>query len=117
MPDRLVHRQPLRRGLLAGHDDVDEIAAAQAAVGDPKQAIGIRRQVNADDFGLLVDDMVDEAGILVAEPVVILAPNMARQQVVERCDRPAPADMVAHFQPLGVLVEHRVDDVNKCLVA
>ena len=31
--DRLVHRQPLRRRLLAGHDHVDVIAAAQAVVG------------------------------------------------------------------------------------
>ena len=31
--DRLVHRQPLRRRLLAGDDDVDVVAAAQAVVG------------------------------------------------------------------------------------
>ena len=40
-----------------------------------------------------------------------------RQQVVERGDRPPPGDVVAHLQPLGVLVEHRVDDVDERLVA
>ena len=115
--DRLVHGQPLRRRLLAGNDDIDEIAAAQAVVGHRKQTIGVGRQINADDFGLLVDDMVDEAGILVAEAVVILAPNVAGQQIIKRGDRPPPANMIAHLQPLGVLVEHRVDDMNECLVA
>ena len=31
--DRLIHGQPLRRRLLAGHDDIDVVAAAQAMVG------------------------------------------------------------------------------------
>ena len=31
--DRLVHGQPLRRGLLAGDDDIDVVAAAQAVIG------------------------------------------------------------------------------------
>ena len=91
--DRLVHRQPLRRGLLAGDDDVDVVAAAQAMVGDREQAVGVGRQVDADDLGLLVHDVVDEAGILVAEAVVILPPDVARQQVVERGDRPPPGDV------------------------
>ena len=65
--DGLVHRQPLRRRLLAGDDDVDVVAAAQAVVGHRQQRIGVRRQIDADDLGLLVDDVVDEAGILVAE--------------------------------------------------
>ena len=117
MLDRLVHRQPLRRRLLAGHDDVDVVAAAQAVVGDRKQAVGVGRQIDADDFRLLVHDVVDEARILVAEAVVVLAPDMARQQVVQRPDRPPPRNVVAHLQPLGVLVEHRVDDVDEGLVA
>ena len=114
---RLVHREPLRRGLLAGDDDVDVVAAAQAMVGDREQAVGVGRQVDADDLGLLVHDVVDEAGILVAEAIVVLPPDMARQQVVQRGDRPSPLDLVAHFQPLGVLVDHRIDDVDEGLVA
>ena len=115
--DRLVHRQPLRRGLLAGDDDVDVVAAAQAVVGDREQVVGVRRQVDPDDLGLLVDDVVDEAGVLVAQAVVVLPPDVRAEEVVERGDRPAPGDVVAHLQPLGVLVEHRVDDVDERLVA
>ena len=59
--DGLVHRQPLRRGLLAGDDDVDVVAAAEAVVGDREQAVRVGRQVDADHLGLLVDDVVDEA--------------------------------------------------------
>ena len=117
MPARLFHRQPLGRGLLSRHDDVDVVAAAQAVVGDRKQAVAVGRQIDPDHFGLLVDHMVDEAGILVAEAIVILAPDMARQQIVERGDRSSPRDVVAHLQPFGVLVEHRIDDVDEGLVA
>ena len=45
---RLIHRQPLRRRLLAGDDDVDVVAAAQAVIGDAQQAVGVGRQVDAD---------------------------------------------------------------------
>jgi hypothetical protein len=31
--DRLVHREPLGRRMLAGHNDVDVVAAVQAMVG------------------------------------------------------------------------------------
>jgi hypothetical protein len=113
----LVHRQPLGCWLLAGHDHVHQVPAAQAPVGDAQETVSIRRQVDADDLRLLVDDVIDEPGILVAESVVILAPDMARQQVVERGDRAAPSDVMAHLQPLGVLVEHRIDDVNEGFVA
>ena len=39
------------------------------------------------------------------------------EQVVQRGDGPPPGDVIAHLQPLGVLVEHRVDDVDERLVA
>ena len=93
MLDRLIHRQPLRRRLLPGDHDVDVVAAAQAVVGDRQQAVRIRRQIDAHDFRLLVDDVVDEARILMAEAVVVLPPDMARQQVVERGDRPPPRNV------------------------
>ena len=53
--DRLVHRQVVERRLLAGHDHVDVVAGAQAVVGDGQQAVGVRRQVDPHDLGLLVD--------------------------------------------------------------
>ena len=117
MQDRLVHRQIGQGRLLAGDDDVDVVATAQAVIGDRQQGVRVGRQVDPDDVGLLVDDVVDEAGVLVAEPVVVLAPDVAGEQVVERGDRAAPRDLAGHLQPLGVLVEHRVDDVDERFVA
>ena len=107
----------VERRLLAGDDHVDVVAAAQAVVGDRQQAVRVRRQVDADDLRLLVDDVVDEARVLVREAVVVLAPDVRGQQVVERRDRPPPRDVARHLQPLRVLVEHRVDDVDERLVA
>ena len=51
------------------------------------------------------------------EAVVILAPDVRCQQVVERRDLPAPGNLRCHLQPFGMLVEHRVDDVGEGLVA
>ena len=56
-----VHGQPLRKGVFAGDDDVDVMPAAQAMIKDREQAVGIRRQINAHDVGLLVDDVIDES--------------------------------------------------------
>ena len=66
--------------MLAGDDHVDAIVGPQAVIADPEQRVGVRRQVDADDVGLLVGNEVDEAGILVAEAVVVLAPDMGGQQ-------------------------------------
>ena len=65
----------------------------------------------------LFDDVVDEAGVLMAEAVVVLPPDVGREQIVERGDRPTPRNLVRDLQPLGVLVEHGIDDVNERLVA
>ena len=74
-------------GLLAGDDHVDVVAAAQAMIGHREQAVGVRRQVDPHDVGLLVDDVVEEAGVLVGEAVVVLLPDVRREKVVQRCDR------------------------------
>jgi hypothetical protein len=107
----------LRRRALAGDDHVDVVAGVQAVVGDRQQAVGVRRQIHPHDVGLLVDDVVQEPGVLVGEAVVILLPDVRGQQVVQRRDRPAPRQLFGDLQPLGVLVEHRVDDVDERLVA
>src|SRR6516162_7276103 len=60
--------------------------------------------------------MVDETGILVTEPVVILPPNVARQQIIQRGDWPSPRNVTGDLQPFGVLVEHRVNDMNERLI-
>jgi hypothetical protein len=51
------------------------------------ETVGVGGQVDAHNLGLLVDDVVDEAGILVAEPVVVLPPDVAREETVERGGR------------------------------
>ena len=86
-------------------------------VGDRQQRVGVRRQVDPDDLGLLVHHVVDEAGVLMREPVVVLPPYQGGEQVVQRRDRAPPGDLPGGLEPLGVLVEHRVDDVDERLVA
>jgi hypothetical protein len=86
-------------------------------VGHGKERVRIGRQVDTDDLGLLVNDVVDEARILMREAVVILPPHMRAEEVVERCDRAAPWDRARDLEPLRMLVEHRVDDVDERLVA
>ncbi len=86
-------------------------------VGHRQQRVGIRRQVDPDHLGPLVHHHVQETRILVGEPVVVLPPHQGGQQVVQRSHRAAPGDVPAGLQPLGVLVEHRVDDVDERLVA
>ena len=67
--------------------------------------------------GLLLTHEIEEAGILVGEAVVILPPDRGGDQQVERRDRRAPsAARLRRRQPLGVLVEHRVDDVDEGFV-
>ncbi|TKS60903.1 MAG: hypothetical protein EWM73_03045 [Nitrospira sp.] len=76
MRNRLVHVEPLRRRLFARDDDVDVITAAQTVVGDGQERIGVGRQIDPDHLGLLIHHMVDESRVLVAEPVVILPPDV-----------------------------------------
>src|SRR5512133_309238 len=117
MFDRLVHRQPLRGRLFAGDHDVDIVAAAQAVIGHRKERVRVRRKINADDLCFLVYNVIDEPRVLVAESVVILPPDVGRQEIIERADRAPPSYLVAHLQPLRMLIEHRVDDMDKRLVA
>ena len=72
--------EPLPFRLFAGDDHVDVVAAAQTVVGDRQQAVCIGRQIDAHDIGFLVGDVIDEAGILVGEAVVVLAPDMRGEQ-------------------------------------
>ena len=87
VPGGVVDVEPGRCGLLAGDDDVDVVAAAQAVVGHRQQRVGVRRQVDPYHLGLLVHDVVDEAGVLVGEAVVVLPPHVRGEQVVQRRDR------------------------------
>src|SRR6516162_2977494 len=115
--DRLIHRQPNWGRLLARDDKVHVVAAAETVVCYAEEAVGVRREIDADNLGLFIDHMVDEPRVLVTEAVVVLPPDMRTEQVVERGDRAAPSDVAGHLQPFGMLVEHRVDDVDEGLVA
>ena len=115
--DRIVDREEVERGLLARHDHVHVVAAAQAVVADREQRVRVGRQIDPDHLCLLVHDVVDEAGVLVREAVVVLPPDVRAEQVVERGDRAPPRNLPRHLEPLRVLVEHRVDDVDERLVA
>ena len=50
------------------------------------------------------------------EPVVVLTPDRGGDEQVERGDRGPPRHLIADGQPLGMLVEHRIDDMDECLV-
>src|SRR5579862_1009305 len=60
MLDRGVHREPLRRRVFSGDHHVHIMHAAQAVIHDREQAVGVWRQIDAHDFGLFVDDVIDE---------------------------------------------------------
>ena len=95
--DRGIHRQPLRRRVFAGDDYVDVVAAAQAMVHHTQQTVGIRREVNTHNLGLLVDHVVQETRILVREAVVILPPDMRSQHVVQRGNLAPPGQARRDF--------------------
>jgi hypothetical protein len=60
--------------------------------------------------------MIDKTGILVAETVVILPPYMRSEEVIQRGDGSSPRYIAGGFQPLGMLIEHGINNVNKGLI-
>ena len=103
--------------MFAGDDDVDVMPAAQAMIKHGEQTVRIRRQINAHDVGLLVDDVIKETGVLMREPVVILLPDVRGEQIIQRRDFSPPGQFRRDLQPFGVLAEHRVHDADERLVA
>lgn len=75
MPDGSLHVEILQMRLLIGNDHIEVARAAQAVIRDAQQTIRVRRQVDAGDFRALIRHQVQEAGILVSEAVMVLAPN------------------------------------------
>ena len=51
------------------------------------------------------------------EAVVILPPDVGGQQIIQRRDFAPPGQARRDLEPLGVLVEHRIDDVDERFVA
>ena len=89
---RLVHGEPLGAGMLAGHHDVHIVPALDAVVEHAQQAVGVRGQIDAHHVRLLVCHVVQEAGVLVGEAVMVLLPHIggARTAWSPSPDRPGP---------------------------
>ncbi len=118
MLDGGIHIEPLRCRLLSRHNDVDIVPAPQAVIGYREKSVGIGRKVYPDHICLLIHHVVDKTRVLVAESVMVLPPDVGCEQVVEGGDGTPPRDfLLGYLEPLGVLVEHGVDNVDKCLVA
>ena len=83
MDDSFLHGQPLRQRVLARHDDIDVVPSAQAMVEHRQEAVGVRRQIDPNDVRLLVDHVIEEAGVLVGEAIMVLLPDVRGEQVVQ----------------------------------
>jgi len=57
--------------LFVRDDDVDVVGGLEAVVHGTQQAVAVGGEVDADDFGALVGDDVEETWVLVGEAVVI----------------------------------------------
>src|SRR4029453_11971316 len=75
--------QPVWSCLFARDDDVHVVAGPKAVVRNREQRVRVGGEIDPDDVGLLVHNVVDEAGVLMGEAVVVLAPYVRGQQVVE----------------------------------
>src|SRR3989442_10876802 len=112
-----IYYKILEGRLFPRGDEVDVIATAQTVIGPGEEGVSIGGEVHANHSGLLIDGVIDKAGVLMRKPIVILPPHMRRQQVVERGNRCAPRNRFGrHLEPLGMLVEHRIHHVDKRLV-
>jgi hypothetical protein len=83
-----------------------------------QQAVGIGGSRPAPRRGSCCRHQVDEARVLVGEAVVVLPPDGGGRSADFRDEIGSPpgACMVADIQPLGVLVEHRIDHMGKGFV-
>ena len=113
----LLHGEVLQMLLLVGYDDVDVVFAAEAVVHRREQAVGVWWEVDANDLRALIRYDVKETWILVCESIVILSPYSGSKQNVERSNLLPPFDFKTLLDPLAVLVDHGVDDVDERLVA
>ena len=66
---RIFDPEILEFGLFSRDHDVDEIARFEARLHDAEQRVCVRWQIHTDGIRLLVDDVVDEARVLVLKPL------------------------------------------------
>src|ERR1700686_2480783 len=76
MLDRRFQVEPLQHQLRSSNNYIDVVSAAEAVISYRKESVRIRRTIYALNIPLLVHNVVDEAGVLVGEAVVVLAPNV-----------------------------------------
>jgi hypothetical protein len=112
-----VHREVLQMLLLIGNNNVDIVDRAKTVVHDREQTVSIRRKVDADNLGTLVGNDIKEARILVSETIVVLTPDNGSQENVEGSNLGTPLNLETLLNPLAVLVDHRVNNMDERLVA
>src|ERR1017187_1762811 len=74
--------EPLPLGLFTGNDQVDVVPAAKTVISYREQAVRVGWQIDAHDVGLFTRNVIYEAWILMGEAVVILPPDMRREQII-----------------------------------
>lgn len=85
-------------------------------IGDGKKTVSVWGKVDSDNVGTLVGNNIEETGILMGETIVILSPDGGSKKDVEGGDLCTPSDLVTFLDPLTMLVDHGVDDVDEGLV-
>src|SRR5208282_1083796 len=81
--DCRLHVQVLEVHLFVGDNNVHVVDASQTMVRDGEQAVCVGRQVNANNARTFVDYHIEETGILVGKPVMILPPDQRSDQQVQ----------------------------------
>jgi hypothetical protein len=71
-----------------------------------QEAIGVRRQINPNDVRLLVDHVIEEAGVLMGEAIMVLLPDVRSEEVIQRGDLAPPRQFERDLQPFRMLAEH-----------
>ena len=61
MDDRGIHVEIHEVRLLVSNDHVDVVFAAQAVIRHAEQTVGVRRKIDARDFGALIADDIEKA--------------------------------------------------------
>jgi len=86
-------------------------------VGDGRDArVGVGREVDAGLLAREREQRADKARVLVRVAVVLLPPERARLDVVERARRRPPARLLARLDEFRVLLDHARHDAEEGLV-
>ena len=102
--------------MLGCHDDIDIVLRLDAVIEARQQTVGIRRKIETNNVCLLVGNMIQETRILMRKAIMILLPDMRRQNNIERRNLFTPRQLIAHLEPLRMLRSHRINDARKRLI-